>query len=155
MKSSAGPWNQVAIMYPSSCQTVRNRSQSPASRQTTQFSTSSRIASLSASALTCRPAVARSPDSDIARLGVPLTGRVSHGPRAPLAMYSAMRPHPSGPPSEVRTTPRADAYEEKSEVLPRGPTQIVLPRPPPPPDPPLDPQTCHLRAQSAVDRVYS
>ena len=43
MKSSAGPWNQVAIMRPSSCQTVRKRSQSPASRQTAQFSTSSRI----------------------------------------------------------------------------------------------------------------
>ena len=36
-------------MYPSSCQTVRNRSQSPASRQRTQFWTSSRIASLSSS----------------------------------------------------------------------------------------------------------
>ena len=34
MKSSAVPWNQVAIMRPSSCQTVRKRSQSPASRQT-------------------------------------------------------------------------------------------------------------------------
>ena len=43
MKSAAGPWNQVAIMNPSGCQTVANRSQSPASRQTTQFSTSSRI----------------------------------------------------------------------------------------------------------------
>src|SRR5438105_15819140 len=34
-------------MRPSSCHTVRKRSQSPASRQTTQFSTSSRIASVS------------------------------------------------------------------------------------------------------------
>ena len=50
MKSSAGPWNHVAIIRPSSCQTVRNRSQSPASRQTTQFSTSSRIVSGSARA---------------------------------------------------------------------------------------------------------
>ena len=43
MKSAAGPWNQVAIMNPSSCQTVANRSQSPASRHTAQFSTRSRI----------------------------------------------------------------------------------------------------------------
>src|SRR5262249_17742464 len=47
MKSSAGPWNQVAIIRPSSCQTVRKRSQSPASRQTTQFSTRRRISSSS------------------------------------------------------------------------------------------------------------
>ena len=44
MNSSAGPWNHVAIITPSSCQTVRKRSQSPASRQTAQLSTSSRIA---------------------------------------------------------------------------------------------------------------
>src|SRR5262249_11752233 len=48
MKSSAGPWNHVAIIRPSSCQTVRKRSQSPASRQTTQFSTRRRISSSSA-----------------------------------------------------------------------------------------------------------
>ena len=55
MKSSAGPWNQVAIMYPSLCQTVRNRSQSAASRQTTQFSTTSRIANFSSvcSSMSC------------------------------------------------------------------------------------------------------
>ena len=44
----AGPWNQVAVIQPSACHTVAKRSQSPASRQTTQFSTVSRIASLSA-----------------------------------------------------------------------------------------------------------
>ena len=47
MNSSAVPWNQVAIMRPSSCHTVRKRSQSPASRHTTQFSTNARIASRS------------------------------------------------------------------------------------------------------------
>ena len=47
MNSSAVPWNQVAIMRPSACQTVRKRSQSPASRHTAQFSTSSRIANRS------------------------------------------------------------------------------------------------------------
>src|SRR5262245_56242093 len=47
MKSSHGPWNQVAIIRPSSCQTVRKRSQSPASRQTTQFSTRLRISASS------------------------------------------------------------------------------------------------------------
>ena len=53
MKPSAVPWNQVAIMRPSSCQTVRSRSHSPASRQTAQDSTSSRIARReSASSLT-------------------------------------------------------------------------------------------------------
>ena len=43
MKSAAEPWNQVAIMRPSSCQTVAKRSQSPASRHTAQFSIRSRI----------------------------------------------------------------------------------------------------------------
>src|SRR5665213_3173937 len=47
MKSAAEPWNQVAIITPSSCQTVRKRSQSPASRQTAQFSINSRRASRS------------------------------------------------------------------------------------------------------------
>src|SRR4029079_2262380 len=47
MKSSQLPWNQVAIIRPSSCQTVRNRSHSPESRQTTQFSTTRRIAASS------------------------------------------------------------------------------------------------------------
>ena len=50
MKSRAGPWNQVAVIQPSvGCHTVANRSQSPASRHSAQFSTSSRIANLSAS----------------------------------------------------------------------------------------------------------
>src|SRR5689334_16146947 len=49
MKSSAEPWNQVAIMRPSSCQTLRKRSQSPASRHTAQFSMRSRMASRSSS----------------------------------------------------------------------------------------------------------
>src|SRR4029079_9551861 len=48
MKSSQLPWNQVAIILPSSCQPVRKRSQSPASRQTTQFSTRLRIRASSA-----------------------------------------------------------------------------------------------------------
>ena len=52
MKSAAGPWNQVAIITPSSCQTVAKRSQSPASRHTTQFSTSSRISWRSSAAFT-------------------------------------------------------------------------------------------------------
>ena len=43
MKPSALPWNHVAIIRPSSCHTVRRRCQSPASRQTAQDSTSSRI----------------------------------------------------------------------------------------------------------------
>src|SRR5205809_5104832 len=47
MKRSAGPWNQVAIIVPSECQTLRKRSQSPASRHTTQFSTTSRMRSRS------------------------------------------------------------------------------------------------------------
>src|SRR6266850_7622696 len=48
MNFSAGPWNQVAFIHPSGCQTVLKRSQSPASRHKTQFSTVSRIASFSA-----------------------------------------------------------------------------------------------------------
>src|SRR5262252_10710728 len=52
MKSRAGPWNQVAVIHPSvGCHTVANRSQSPASRHSAQFSTSSRMANLSASAV--------------------------------------------------------------------------------------------------------
>ena len=43
MKSCHGPWNQVAVIHPSGCQTVAKRSQSPASRHTTQFSTVSRM----------------------------------------------------------------------------------------------------------------
>src|SRR5277367_1096378 len=49
MNSSNVPWNQVAIIRPSGCQTVRKRSHRRASRHTAQFSTSSRIVSLSAS----------------------------------------------------------------------------------------------------------
>src|SRR5688572_17365919 len=44
MKSVALPWNHVACMRPSSCHTPRKRSQSPASRHSTQFSTTSRMA---------------------------------------------------------------------------------------------------------------
>ena len=44
MKSRQGAWHQVAIIVPSSCQQVAKRSQSPASRQTAQFSTRARIA---------------------------------------------------------------------------------------------------------------
>src|SRR5262252_3706171 len=44
MKRLAVPWNHVAVIHPSPCQAVAKRSQSPASRQTTQFSTTSRIA---------------------------------------------------------------------------------------------------------------
>src|SRR5207249_1424750 len=55
MKRSAGPWNQVAIIRPSGCQTMRKRSQSPASRQTAQFCTTSRMRSRSISAASIRP----------------------------------------------------------------------------------------------------
>ena len=44
MNRVAGPWNQVAVIHPSECQTVEKRSQSAASRQRTQFSTVSRMA---------------------------------------------------------------------------------------------------------------
>src|SRR5947207_10988421 len=55
MNSSKLPWNQVAIMRPSGCQTVRKRSHSRASRQSAQFSTSSRMLRLSSSMLiACR-----------------------------------------------------------------------------------------------------
>jgi hypothetical protein len=54
MKSRAGPWNQVAVIQPSvGCHTVANRSQPPASRHSAQFSTSSRMANLSASVVGC------------------------------------------------------------------------------------------------------
>jgi len=48
MKSSAPPWNQVAIMTPSWCQTERNSFQRPVSRHVAQFSISSRMARRSA-----------------------------------------------------------------------------------------------------------
>ena len=56
MNASAGPWNQVAVIQPSSCQTVAKRSQSPASRHSAQFSTTSRIA---AAALVASVLIAR------------------------------------------------------------------------------------------------
>src|SRR5205814_378755 len=63
MKSDAAPWNHVAVMRPSSCHTVRKRSQSPASRHTAQFSMTSRIASLSPVMSTvCSPLFTRVPD---------------------------------------------------------------------------------------------
>src|SRR5271166_3275742 len=46
INSSAVPCVQVAIMRPPGCQTVRNRSQSPASRHTTQFCSNSAIFNL-------------------------------------------------------------------------------------------------------------
>ena len=47
MNSSAEPWNQVAVIQPSSCHTVRKRSQSPASRHSAQFCTTSMMSSFS------------------------------------------------------------------------------------------------------------
>src|SRR5262245_14089969 len=44
MNLAAGPWNHVAVIQPSSCQTVPKRSQSPASRQTAQLLTVSAMA---------------------------------------------------------------------------------------------------------------
>ena len=44
MNSAAGPWNQVAVIQPSSCHTVRKRSQSPASLHRAQFWTTSMMA---------------------------------------------------------------------------------------------------------------
>src|SRR4051794_30651245 len=70
MNSSAEPWNHVAIMRPSSCQTVAKRSQSPASRQTAQLSTRPRIArrwakSVPACSAAIAPSYARAmPDPD-------------------------------------------------------------------------------------------
>src|SRR5438309_5238245 len=43
MNSSAVPWNQVAIIRPSSCQTLRKRSHIRPSRQMAQFSMRSRM----------------------------------------------------------------------------------------------------------------
>src|SRR6185312_6999019 len=45
MKRSAEPWNQVAIIQPSSCHAVRKASQSPRSRHIAQFSMTSRMRS--------------------------------------------------------------------------------------------------------------
>ncbi len=55
MKSRAGPWNQVAVIQPSSCHTVAKRSQSPASRHSTQFSITSRMACRSAASASLIP----------------------------------------------------------------------------------------------------
>jgi hypothetical protein len=48
MNSAYGPWNQVAVIHPSSCQTRENSSHRPASRSTTQSSTTLRIADAAA-----------------------------------------------------------------------------------------------------------
>ena len=44
MNSAYGPWNQVAVIHPSSCQTRANSSHRPESRRITQSSTTFRIA---------------------------------------------------------------------------------------------------------------
>src|ERR1022692_1214691 len=49
MKSAAGPWNQVAVIQPPSCQTVAKSSHLPASRKSAQFSMTWRILSPAAS----------------------------------------------------------------------------------------------------------
>ena len=48
MNSAYGPWNQVAVIHPSSCQTRANSSHRPESRSTTQSSTTFRIADAAA-----------------------------------------------------------------------------------------------------------
>ena len=48
MNSAYGPWNQVAVIHPSSCHTRANSSQRPESRRTTQSSTTLRIAAAAA-----------------------------------------------------------------------------------------------------------
>ena len=55
MKSAAGPWNQVAVIQPSSCQTDANPAQSPASLVRAHFSTSWRIRNSSASCSVSMP----------------------------------------------------------------------------------------------------
>src|SRR5512135_1224317 len=57
MKRDAGPWNQVAVIQPSSCHTVRKRSQSPASRQTAQLLTVSAMARRSSDSVLIRSAL--------------------------------------------------------------------------------------------------
>ena len=47
--SAAGPWNQVAVIQPSSCQTDANVAQSPESRAIAQVSMTRRIRNSSAS----------------------------------------------------------------------------------------------------------
>ena len=83
MNSSAVPWNHVAIMRPSSCQTVRKRSQSPASRHTAQFSTSSRIArrSFAASAISSLPSDVGYRLGRVVRPGSP----AAHRPKGPTS----------------------------------------------------------------------
>ena len=82
MNSSAGPWNQVAIILPSSCQTVRKRSQSPASRQTAQFSISSRISSRSRSSSLLPRSVGCHSCGSSRRCGRPRPGRGRAPPRS-------------------------------------------------------------------------
>ena len=91
MNSSAEPWNQVAIMRPSACHTLRKRSQSPASRHTTQFSTMSRIAS-------------RSSISESIGRALPSVGRHDSTPSTASAMLPGEPKNESAPASSPGRT---------------------------------------------------
>ena len=110
MKPSAVPWNQVAIIRPSSCQTVRSRSHSPASRQTAQDSTSSRIARReSASSLThCRLARQEAKSA----VAITVLRRV---PNVPSAMPSPTRRSPG-----MRMTARCSGDRIHCATRPAG-----------------------------------
>src|SRR5271154_2263619 len=123
IKSEAEPWNQVAIIQPSSAQTVRKRSQSPESRQTTQFSRTSLIASFSVIlpiAPQAPPAPHRSaPDPPHApappRPPPAAPERYLQNRRRPDASYFPIQKWPSRAPSphdRAILTPASDGIEE-------------------------------------------
>src|SRR4051812_4915360 len=106
MNFAAGPWNQVADIQPSSCHTVRKRSQSPASRHSAQFCTTSMIACLSALCSSiARPSIDLGagelddllPLHDVrAQELVELVDRHAHGLRAlpgPALLHVGLREH--------------------------------------------------------------
>src|SRR5437764_596341 len=91
---------EVAIMTPSSCQTVAKRCQSPASRHTAQFSTSSRTARRSAMASSIAVLLARVAGASRVRDHRQRIPHRTDDPPAMLASRDAARafmPYPDSP----------------------------------------------------------
>src|SRR6266851_5988889 len=95
MKSDAGPWNQVAVIHASSCQTVRKASQFPASRKRTQFSITSRISAFSSARAMLAQSFSSSISGTFLRHNKFETRCVDASRPVPLGVTHP-RPHPQG-----------------------------------------------------------
>src|SRR5208283_1001841 len=98
-------------MYPSSCQTVRNRSQSAESRQRTQFSINSRIESLSS-----MPSLSMVPLHR--NYAVALLLRVSSSHRPVASLPVSAQTGPCMAPHKTRQTQNCLHVTEESQFFP-------------------------------------